>query len=329
MAEFSEWLDGIMTSPENSLNTKAGAQCELRLTTVPCPICKVCAVARKELEPQSHWTVFRQQFRVSRCTHCGTLALNPRPDPESLMSAYGYLDREAKSGNTVQRKAVEFSNEKGLVKSIWRSMNDRNRKICSVVKIGPVLDVGCGEGQLVRRLSELGFEAKGFDFSEDAVRKAQQSGLDVEFADISDMQIERGAYKTIIMSHVLEHMQDPVKSLETLSERLGHDGKIIIAVPNSGSLMRYVFRKHWHGWDPPFHLVHFDKNSVQRIASRLGLSVVRLYTIGDPEEITRSWQLWRDKSRRYLGARIVLWPFTWGLAKIGLGSELIVILERQ
>ena len=47
----------------------------------------------------------------------------------------------------------------------------------------PVLDVGCGRGELLALLRDAGIEARGIDADADMVAYARGEGLDVEQAD--------------------------------------------------------------------------------------------------------------------------------------------------
>jgi 2-polyprenyl-3-methyl-5-hydroxy-6-metoxy-1,4-benzoquinol methylase len=54
---------------------------------------------------------------------------------------------------------------------------------------GPVLDIGCGQGQLVKLMLTDGYEAAGIDVTAEQVALAQAAGLD---------QIEQGDYRALL-----------------------------------------------------------------------------------------------------------------------------------
>jgi 2-polyprenyl-3-methyl-5-hydroxy-6-metoxy-1,4-benzoquinol methylase len=89
-----------------------------------------------------------------------------------------------------------------------------------------------------------------------------------------DQVIDR-KFDVIVLSHVLEHLRDPIAGIESLLSLLNPGGKLIIAVPNlarpevmlNGLLRRhYVNRGHVYGWDRS----HF-RNFLERIC---GLEVI-------------------------------------------------------
>src|SRR4051794_3588483 len=72
----------------------------------------------------------------------------------------------------------------------------------------PVLDVGCGRGELLGLLRDAGIEAKGVDADADMVAYARGEGLDVEQAD-AVAYLERlpdGSLGGIFMAQVVEHL---------------------------------------------------------------------------------------------------------------------------
>ena len=68
--------------------------------------------------------------------------------------------------------------------------------ILKEVRKGPVLDAGCGNGNLLALLKEK-FEVEGFDISEVAVGLARKRGLKIGLANIENFRAGR-RFKTII-----------------------------------------------------------------------------------------------------------------------------------
>src|SRR5919204_1749728 len=96
----------------------------------------------------------------------------------------------------------------------------------------PVLDVGCGRGELVGLLREVGVEARGVDADADMVAFAQGEGLDVEQADLLEHldSLDDGSLGGLFAGQVVEHL--PPGALQRLLElavrKLG-DGGLFIA----------------------------------------------------------------------------------------------------
>jgi SAM-dependent methyltransferase len=80
----------------------------------------------------------------------------------------------------------------------------------------PVLDVGCGRGELLSLLREAGVEARGVDADADMVAYARGEGLEVEQADAIEYleRLEGGALGGIFAGQVVEHL--PPAALQAL-----------------------------------------------------------------------------------------------------------------
>jgi SAM-dependent methyltransferase len=73
---------------------------------------------------------------------------------------------------------------------------------------GPVLDIGCGRGELLSLLRDAGIEARGIDADADMVAYARGEGLDVEQADVVEYleRLDDGSLGGIFMGQVVEHL---------------------------------------------------------------------------------------------------------------------------
>jgi len=97
----------------------------------------------------------------------------------------------------------------------------RERQRCYVDDLraaAPVLDIGCGRGELLGLLREAGVEARGIDADADMAAYARGEGLDVEQADLVEYlgRTPDGSLGGIFMGQVVEHLPGP-----TLAQSLG------------------------------------------------------------------------------------------------------------
>lgn len=106
------------------------------------------------------------------------------------------------------------------------------RLILRKVKNFPLLDVGCGDGNLLKLFKDK--DVEGFDISKIAINLAKKRGLKVKVSTINDFSPRR-KFKTILLIGVLPLLRNPAKDLNKISEWLDKDGVIILTVPNSTS----------------------------------------------------------------------------------------------
>jgi SAM-dependent methyltransferase len=115
-----------------------------------------------------------------------------------------------------------------------------DRYLDALTSASPVLDLGCGRGELLLMLREAGVEATGIEGDSSMAQAARRRGLDVIEADVHDAlraepDSSRGAVTAI---HLLEHL-DAAEMLAMLAEvrRVLRPGGVLIAEsPNPHSL---------------------------------------------------------------------------------------------
>jgi SAM-dependent methyltransferase len=97
---------------------------------------------------------------------------------------------------------------------------------------GRALDVGCGVGQVVRRLHEAGFEAHGVEVSEPNIAKARQFGLDCQFYDGRRLPFPDAHFASVGALNVLEHVEEPEAFLGELARVAAPGGRLVVSSPN-------------------------------------------------------------------------------------------------
>jgi 2-polyprenyl-3-methyl-5-hydroxy-6-metoxy-1,4-benzoquinol methylase len=133
------------------------------------------------------------------------------------------------------------------------AIRERQRRyLVDLREQGPVLDIGCGRGELVGLLREAGVEARGIDADADMVAYAQGDGLPVEQADaVAHLDATAdGSLGAIMMAQVVEHLPPPVlvRVLELAAEKLRPGGLLIAETinPLSPLALRHYFADLTH-----------------------------------------------------------------------------------
>jgi 2-polyprenyl-3-methyl-5-hydroxy-6-metoxy-1,4-benzoquinol methylase len=133
-----------------------------------------------------------------------------------------------------------------------------------------ILDLGCGNGGLLRRMQRYGFQAlSGLDPY--APVEANEPGFSVRRADLS---AATHSYDLIMMHHVLEHLPDPKAALVSARSRLKPGGKVLVRVPVAASETWRIYQEHWSNLDPPRHLLVPSVKGMWALAASSGLKVL-------------------------------------------------------
>jgi 2-polyprenyl-3-methyl-5-hydroxy-6-metoxy-1,4-benzoquinol methylase len=117
------------------------------------------------------------------------------------------------------------------------SIRERQRRYLDDLRHdAPVLDVGCGRGELLGLLREAGVDARGIDADADMVAYARGDGLEVEQADLIEYLegVGAGSLGAIFMGQVVEHLPAPtlVQALRLATAKLRPGGVLIAETIN-------------------------------------------------------------------------------------------------
>ena len=141
-------------------------------------------------------------------------------------------------------------------------------------RVDRLVEIGCGDGALLAELERRGAAGSlhGFDVSEEAVRAARARGLEsVEVFDGRRVPVANDAFDAAVLSHVLEHVPDPVALLREAARTAP---TVVIEVPLERSLSaRRSSRRALS--EGAGHVRAFDHAEAQRIVATAGLRLGR------------------------------------------------------
>jgi SAM-dependent methyltransferase len=126
----------------------------------------------------------------------------------------------------------------------------------------PVLDVGCGRGEFLDLLRDVGLASKGVDMDAGMVRRSREKGHDVTHADALAYLEEQpdGSLGAVFSAQVIEHLRydELVRFFELSRRKLARDGVFIAETVNPHSMA--AFKLFW--LDPTHTLPIFPEVAV-------------------------------------------------------------------
>ena len=101
------------------------------------------------------------------------------------------------------------------------------------------IEVGCGQGEFLKVLSEFPVEVHGIEHDPHLVELARAQGLDVTegFTETEDTRFAGGLYDVFLSFNFLEHQPDPGTMLQAIYRNLEDDAMGLITVPSFEYIM--------------------------------------------------------------------------------------------
>ncbi|TAL51359.1 MAG: class I SAM-dependent methyltransferase [Chitinophagaceae bacterium] len=278
-------------------------------------------------------------FAVKRCLGCGLVFLDPQPSPYILKKHYPHQHYYA------YKKTIKGLS--GLIRQFRKYLIRRYyqptffSKLFSVIVqsvpaipakpkgvTGKILDVGCGSGDTLALLQDLGWEAYGLEIDNAAVKVAHERGLEnVKQGGYENMATYPDKYfDSIRLYHVIEHIPDPSKCLQLIYKKLKPGGEVILGTPNFDSVVSHIFGRFWYNLDVPRHLFVFSPNTLSKIVKAEGfshLSMVFCSSDGLGRSIIYTLnEAFKKKmdTNKFTLLFFILYPLEWLLDKLGTGD---------
>jgi SAM-dependent methyltransferase len=230
----------------------------------PCIICGTWPEG-----PLCQFTKDGASFPVARCPDCGLVYSDIVLSPDSVLdddTPYRY-EHYSKNVPSFQQESLRYLNA-----------------IHRFKKPGALLDIGCGLGYFMVAAREHGWGVAGIDISPFAVRLAQTEFAleNTSVATVDQANFPDEKFDVITLWNCLEHMANPVASLEKAIKWLKPDGLVAVEAPDHDGLIysvnsvlhrvtdgRLGVSKNLYGSAEGQHVYVFTAESLKRMFARL------------------------------------------------------------
>jgi SAM-dependent methyltransferase len=167
----------------------------------------------------------------------------------------------------------------------WRALGARSkaahvRTLCARAGLAPrtVVEIGCGDGALLQELATWAPAIDGFELSPTAAKYARDRGVArrVEAFDGTHVPAPDDAYDLAILSHVVEHVPDPVPLVAEAARIAPH---VLVEVPLEDNLSGRRPKKRRLA-EEAGHVHSLNRASLQALLTAAGLE--RTSELTDP-----------------------------------------------
>lgn len=253
--------------------------------------------------PNNKYVFSLEEYSVYRCQNCNHYYVHPQPSTENLSEMYAknyYLDGEP----TGFQKHLSDGSEEA-----FRSI----KELCLKIKPnGKLLDIGASYGTFLSIMSAAGYEVEGIELSPGAVRYANEvTKVKVSEGTLETHNFAPDSFDIVSINNVLEHIPNPIRTIEQIYQILKPGGFVLIIVPNvifalpflkwnillkgrqfqfnpkakfSGLTMDFQALTHF---DIPVHLHFFSPKTLSRLLKNTGFKRVNLFNafpVHNPED---------------------------------------------
>ena len=196
------------------------------------------------------------KYKLIDCKICGFKHLLPIQRDSKLNKYYksNYSDK------------LEKINVKDKLETLTKCLGRGKKRI---------LDVGCGNGKLLKVFKENGWETCGIEPSSQAFSKEDKKELNIICRTFENVNFKSlGVFDAVMLSFILEHISSPIELLKKIHPILREGGVICIEVPNDFNelqevLVKQLGKERW--WIViPDHINYFSIDSLSKLVERIG-----------------------------------------------------------
>ncbi|AGY60474.1 class I SAM-dependent methyltransferase [Gloeobacter kilaueensis] len=228
----------------------------------------------------------REEFDYFECGGCGCLQLADIPQDLSRYYSGGYYslqpaefveDHPAVAFFKKQRVRYYLNRRHWLGYIVSRiARNDEFRHWLPNLPLdfhSKILDVGCGNGQLLFGLYKSGFRnLTGIDPFIDGDR-VYRSGLRIYKKQLSSVT---EPFDFVMFNHSFEHMPEQQTVLKQVHRILEKDQFLLLRIPVASSYAWQHYREKWVQLDAPRHLYLHTQKSIEQLAAVSGFDLMQV-----------------------------------------------------
>jgi SAM-dependent methyltransferase len=267
-------------------------------------ICKICNSKETEIlvVKEKHYATF-DEFEYIECSECKSLSIKDIPSELSKYyknDTYYSLKNNKNNSNSLAKRLLKkyywynYITSNKLVFNILDIIKKQNNanlfKILRKTKIkanSSILDIGCGNGTLLRDLNAFGFNnLLGIEpnIEEDIYLEEKKFINKTMLEDFS--KLDEKTFDLIMLNHSFEHMPNPIEIIHSIKKLAHNNTYILIRIPLSNKFAFKKYRENWVQLDAPRHLYLYSEEAIKSIFKKEGF--VCLDTVYDSTD----FQFW-------------------------------------
>ena len=205
--------------------------------------------------------------RLLECDACGFITADISITKEESEALYGkdYFHGKEYSDYTRDKDILQ-KNFSHRLKTIKKFMQESHLSL---------LEIGCAYGFFLDIAKSSFKNVKGIDISADAAKYAAKVfKADAKAGDFLEMDTK--PYDACCMWDTIEHLCEPERFVEKISNEISQGGILAITTSDIGSLNAKLRGKNWRQIHPPTHLHYFSVKTLKKLLDRYGFKTLHI-----------------------------------------------------
>jgi MoaA/NifB/PqqE/SkfB family radical SAM enzyme/SAM-dependent methyltransferase len=252
--------------------------------------CFICGSSEKEevARVKDFDAGYDIEWQAVKCKKCGFIYTDPRPTMECMLKYFYPEDYVCYQQDQLPRfthAANQANRDYGM-----KVIKEEIEKLLENPRAGRILDVGCAHGQILEYLRKrTNWELVGVEPVASVAEEAKLVGAEIHVSTLENAQLPSNSFDVVLMSHVLEHVENPDRTVREVFRILKPEGSLLAFMPDHDGEDRKAFGNLWWGYHLPRHLYHFDYISISQLLEQRGFEIRDVHNARWPN--TQSWNL--------------------------------------
>ncbi|MGB3512311.1 MAG: class I SAM-dependent methyltransferase [Microcoleaceae cyanobacterium] len=216
--------------------------------------------------------------QIVKCNCCGLMYSNPRQqledcesienyDPEWILNHLHLPDLQQRIEKE-RLQVKDYENTKSILNQLYP-----NR--------GQVIEVGSGFGYLLKFFQEDGWETIGVEPNVALCRYAEsENHIDTVPTILEKANISSSSANLILMMHVIEHVPEPLATLQEVYRILKPGGTFVLETPCYDTFLFKLLGKRERSLSCDGHIYFFTTETLTKMVNQVGFNVWKLERVG-------------------------------------------------
>ena len=227
--------------------------------------CLICNLNKFEVLSLKDRHGLRMPVRI--CKNCGLIQNNPRMDSKSCIKFYQEEYRNFYSKNGASMKAF-FKHQQKHGKKIYDFIS---KKLNKKIEGWTILEIGAGSGGILHHFKNKNNNVFGTDLNDKYLNYGKRRGINLINTSLDKLDSLKIKPDLIILSHVLEHFQNPKKELSRIRKIMNQNTLLYVEVPGVKNLHR-SYQMDFLRYLQFGHIFHFTRQTLENLLQKNGLS---------------------------------------------------------